>query len=292
MNHIEQSYAILDAAIRLHKPSTVICLFSGGYDSMATAHLTWRWLSRFGHSVTRRVVAIDTLLSADGWRDYVVGSGKALGMAVEIWDNPNPDWYEQDCAKVGTPYTRKAHRIQFINNKERAIAKCHQHYKKHWHDRVMFVTGIRRAESRERQNAPEVERRKTAVWVNPILYWTDEQTTSYRVEHDFRVNPFYDTVGGSGDCQCGWTGKIQLPTLQQYSPQLATKITRIDAQSREVHGWGWGEKPSKSLLAIRAGQLELFEDYEACAPDLCAGCERPEATNEALDYVAMQRMEW
>lgn len=291
MDKLTEAYRILDTALRTYKPSTVICLFSGGYDSMVTAHLTWRWLSLYGHSITRRVVAIDTLLSADGWHEYIRRCGRQIGTPVEFWANPNPDWYEEDTKRVGFPYTRAAHGIQFIMLKERAINRCHQHYKKHWHDRVMFVTGIRRAESRQRANAPEVERRKTAVWVNPLLYWTDEQITAYRTQYEMPVNPFYDTVGGSGDCQCGWTGHIQIPALRVHAPVLAAKLQRIEDAVRPLHGYGWGERPSKTLKAMQAGQLTI-PGFETIAPNLCAGCSKPAPDNDVLDFVSMQRMEW
>lgn len=282
---------ILKAALVEHRPNAVIVLYSGGYDSMITAHVTQRWLASWPHTLLTRIVSIDTGISADGWRKFVGETASAWGQH-EIWDNPNPNWFFEDAEQHGTPYTRPAHTIQFRNNKQRAIEQVLKHYKDSWRGRVMFVTGIRRAESRERANAPEYDRRKTAVWANPLVHWSEERCSEYRLKYELPINPFYDTVGGNGDCQCNWGGFTTLDALLKYSPILGARIKVLDKRVRAIHGWGWGERPAKYVLQQRAGQLSFLDKDANAVPNLCAGCERPAHANEARDFVAMQRMEW
>ena len=89
--------------------------------------------------------------------------------------------------------------------------------------------------------------------------------------NDLPINPFYETVGGSGDCQCNWGKFITLDKLRKYSPKLACgNVALIDKLSKENHGYGWD--------GSAAGQMELLEDFEdegeMCSPFLCEGCSR------------------
>lgn len=303
MPNIAQAYDILQASFHAHKPVAIIVLYSGGYDSMVTAHLTHEWVQRFPPRLfVYRVISVDTHISADGWREFVSRTGAQFG-EHEIWDNPEPEWYFKDSMNFGFPYTRQAHVIQYRHNKERAIMSALKEYKTTRNSRVMFVTGVRRAESRARANAPEWDRRGSAVFCNPLINWTSEALAQHRYVHDLPINPFYDTVRGSGDCQCNWGGFITLPTLLKHSPRLGERIAALDAACRARHGWGWGERPSFGVLAERNGQLPLFADVEGnksivqklhgagSTPNLCADCERV-VTNQERDFVIMQRMDW
>lgn len=276
---INDAERIITSAVNIYKPSHIVCLFSGGYDSMVASDIAARWARLYGHSLTVRVVSVDTLLSVDGWREFVTGTARLRRWPHLIWDNPNPEWYEQDVLAHGFPYTRVMHRIMYIMLKERAIKEVLKHYKKFWHDRVMFVTGIRRDESPERWGTVEHEKRKADVWCNPLVNWTRGDLEDYRLTYGLPDNPFYDTVGGSGDCQCNWGNFIALSELAKYSPRLAAWLYDLNERVKAIHGWGWDEVPSKQLLAERAGQLTLpgVDPIAGELPFLCAGCERKEA---------------
>lgn len=301
MSDTTQAETILTQALLKYQPSTIISLYSGGYDSLCATHIAHKWWTDHlpedkSQAIPFRVVSVDTLLSADGWADYVSNVSRAQGWPHIIWGNPNPNWYAQDCLAHGFPYTRSMHSLHYRMLKERAIREVKAHFKHDKHDRIMFITGIRRAESAARANTPEYELRGVEVWANPIVHWTGEQSARYRAEHDLPSNPFYDTVGGSGDCQCNWGNFITLDTLQKHSPQLGVKIADLNARVKAAHGWGWDERPSTGLLAERAGQLVLpgIEALDPTdTPNLCEGCSRvkPGHATAEEDWI-INKMEW
>src|SRR5690606_33710059 len=110
-------------------------------------------------------------------------------------------WVEQN----GQPYSRMGHTRAYARLKDRAIDAMKRDHKTHRYDRILFVSGIRKYESAERGTFESpFSRRGSGVFVNPLFYWRDEDLLAYRLEHDLPTNPFYETVGGSGDCQCNW----------------------------------------------------------------------------------------
>jgi hypothetical protein len=157
------------------------------------------------------------------------------------------------------------------------------------HDKTLFATGRRRAESRERADIPEMESfpNNNKLFCSPILYWSNEECDWYRIEHGLPDNPFYDTVRGSGDCQCNWGRFITYRMLQKHSPQLAAgNVAEVDRISRKNHGYGWDGTPD--------GQMEMFEDEtgeaELTTPFLCQNCSRSKvrAPSRIVEQRALQ----
>lgn len=282
---------ILDAAYDEHKPSTVIACFSGGYDSMTSTHIGLQWAKR--RDVKLLTIAVDTRIAADGWRKFVTSAAAQLGAGdFQIWMNPDIETWENDVKAHGFIYDRSQHKFYFYYLKQRAFRQLVQANKRSYKDRVMFVNGVRRAESDLRANTPEYERIGAGVYVNPIVYWSNEEVATYRADHDFPINPFYERTGNSGDCLCNWHRHITPDQLHTYAKDAANVIDPLDAYSREHFGYGYGEMPTKGMKAEAAGQLRLFEWDTECTPNLCAGCNKPEPRNEVLDFVSFQRMDW
>ena len=266
-----ESQQILTAAIDEYKPRALISLFSGGYDSMITTHLLHRLDT---HGLPIQVWSIDTQLSADGWRDYVTGVAAAFGWHFSIYDNKKGfKQFVESVREKGCPRSRAMHTYVFQKLKERGIDAIHVMNKSQRSDKTLFVSGMRRAESDYRQNADEMSRigKSNKIFCAPIVHWGNDQCNWYRVENELPDNPFYDTVKGSGDCQCNWGNFITLRTLKRYSPKLATgNVALLDRISRELHGYGWDGKPS--------AQAEFWEDKdgegELSSPFLCQNCSR------------------
>lgn len=267
----EQEQRILSAAIKKWKPVALVSLFSGGYDSMITTHLLH---SLNTHGLPIQVWSIDTKLSADGWPEYVQSVADRYGWKFQIYDNQTG--YEEFVRWVergGCPRTKSVHVQVYRMLKERAIAAIHMVNKSHRNDKVLFVAGTRRAESVDRRNVDEYHRlpKSNMCFAAPIVHWSNEQCDLYRVENDLPDNPFYDTVSGSGDCQCNWGNFITLRMLQKHSPNLAAgNVAELDAISRELHGYGWDGK-----LEGQTEMLEGWEDHtELTSPFLCQDCSR------------------
>lgn len=278
---------ILVEAIELYKPRHIAVLFSGGYDSMATAH---RMKSINTDGLPVSTWAIDTKLSADGWTDYVEGVAGELSLPdFHIYNNQSGyAEFERWVTEHGCPYSPGGHNRGYNRLKNRAIDAIHMRYKQNRSDTTLFVTGVRRSESVARAQWSEYSRKKKSniCYVCPIVYWSDERIANYRIQNDLPTNPFYDTVGGSGDCQCNWGNFCTLKKLQQYSPRLANgNVATLDRLSREHHGYGWDENPPPDWMKY---QGVLFPD-ELDSLSLCSNCSRSIDKHRIAEAVYLQR---
>lgn len=268
---LSKSQEILSKAINEWNPVALVALFSGGYDSMITTHVLHRLDT---HGLPVQVWAIDTQLAADGWREYVQTVAAGFGWDFRIYDNKKGfEQYKQVVEYHGQPYSRKGHTYAYQRLKERGFDAIHMMQKAERSDKTLFASGVRYAESAARQSADEIARsgNSNKIFCAPIIQWTNEECDYYRVEYGLPDNPFYDTVKGSGDCQCNWGRFITYRMLKKHSPKLAAgNVAEIDRISRELHGYGWD--------GTLEGQTEMFEDFageaELTSPFLCAGCSR------------------
>lgn len=238
---------------------------------MITTHVLHRLDT---HGLPIQVWAIDTKLAADGWHDYVTNVARGQGWNFQIYDNLKGFAQFVEAVKFhGCPRSKEAHTWAFQRLKERGFDAILMLNKKKRSDKVLFVSGVRRSESTDRQDADEIQRigHSNKIFCSPIIDWSNEDCDYYRVEHNLPDNPFYNTVKGSGDCQCNWGNFITMRILQKYSPQLAAgNVGIIDHISRGIHGYGWDGSIE--------GQEEFFKDYpgeaQLTSPFLCAGCSR------------------
>lgn len=278
---------ILSETLARYKPSLIVCSYSGGYDSMIATHKALRWAKQNAHSTNVLTVAVDTLIHADGWLEYVKQSAKTIGARrFEICETTMLNKWIADVGAHGFAYSRAQHKIYFYYLKQNAFRAVVAHYKKHKSDRIMFITGVRRAESKERADTPESERIGSNVWCNPLVNWSEQDVHEYRIEHDLPENPFYNLTNNSGDCLCNWHREIPLKAV---TGKAFVVISALDSVSRERFGYGYGEKPSKAMKQEIAGQLPL--DFSE-TPYLCAGCEREKPSQDQLESVLLQRMKW
>lgn len=289
---------IINKALADWKPSHIVILCSFGDDSMTLSHYVH---TKMTFDVPLLTYAIDTKLSADGYLDWIKSVDAHYGWGLQIYDNQSGfeeyvDWVRRN----GQPYSRKGHTYAYARLKDRAIEAMLRNLKQNYYDKILFLSGVRKYESAEREKLEDPIQRKgskekpmNAIFANPLFYWRDEDVVRYRIEHELPANPFYETVGGSGDCQCNWGYFITLRKLQKESPELAAgNVAIVDEASMEHHGYGWDGR--------RRGQTELFEDYEddgeMTSPFLCAGCSRaksPRPGKEAAeDATYLQSSLW
>lgn len=286
---------ILDESLRVYKPSTIILSFSGGYDSMVSSHIGAKWAKYHAHSANVITVSADTTISADGWRNFVTSTAKALSLPrFSIRNTTHFDEWSKRMINKGYTYRKSQHKINFYYLKQVVFRALIQEYKKHRTDRIMFINGVRRAESSDRQSTPEHTRQGSGVFVNPIVYWTDEQVTAYRYKYNMPENPFYETVGNSGDCLCNWHTQNSLDDLRQHSPATAQRIEPIHNGCKAKWGYGYGETPRNGTFTEGAGvQMSLFDLKGSDeTPNLCTGCTRPEPSNTTYADVFLSRYDW
>lgn len=281
---MKQPQQILTEAIETWKPRQIVCLFSGGYDSMCATHLVHQLDT---HGVPMSTWSINTLLSADGWFYYVLDVADELGFKnYHIFNNYKGfSQFRESVRLTGCPRNRQGHTFTYQKLKERAIDAIHMNYKRDIHDKTLFVSGMRRAESAYRANAEEHSRvgNSNKCFVAPIVHWSDLDVARYRIENDLPDNPFYDTVKGSGDCQCNWGNFLTLGELEMHSPYLAANnVALINKLSMDNHGYGWDGTPRD--------QLGLFDDAQLDTPFLCTNCSRRDNKHKAAEFVIMQRI--
>lgn len=301
---MKQAAEIINKAIADWNPSHIIVLYSGGYDSLVTAHIAHRVLDRPVY-----VYSIDTQVSSDGWREYVCSVADSFNWIHDIYDNKAGfNEFVELVREYGCPYTLEGHELVYNRLKDRAIDQMLRDHKsprpdkpKRWQnarfDKVLFLSGFRKYESKEREELTDPIQRKgskekpmNAIFANPLFYWRDEDVIRYRLENDLPTNPFYETTGGSGDCNCGWGNFIKLWQLEDHSPKLAAgNIALVNQVSLEYHGYGWNGKPEDA-------RPQLFTEYKdkgRISPFLCAGCSRGKTPipgrERAAEAVYLQR---
>ena len=286
---MKHSIRIIESAIKRYKPSHVIVSYSGGYDSLVLGHIVGRWYKQHAHSVTVRALSADTTISADGWRDYVQTSARLAGLPPLDIRQPTEHHLKLWVARIlerGLPFCRSQHHVNFYYLKQTVFRAYVQEKKKHRKDRILYLNGVRRAESVQRSQTLEYGRQGAYAWCNPIVHVTDAQVLEYRISHDLPINPFYDTLGNSGDCLCNWHTRFTLDQVQRHAPDAYQRIRVLDEASRANHGYGYGEAP----------QAGAYDDTEADMidglPNLCVGCNKPKPTNEQLANRYLSSMEW
>lgn len=273
-NEVSRSLKILEKSIQEIAPQTIICLYSGGYDSAISTHISQ------GRAL--RVYSINTMLSADGWEHYVKSVANSMNWDHAIYRNYKGfSQFRKWVSEHGCPYSRTGHSRAYHRLKERALEAIHKQYKMSWKGKTLFISGMRRSESPQRSDLPEFSRKgkSNIYFVAPILYWTDDMCNRYRIENGLPDNPFYSTVSGSGDCQCNWGNFIDLKTLKKYSPELANgNVAMIDQLSRQAKGYGWDEGSTP------------IKDNDHVDLGLCQGCSRTKnkPSNELVERRILQ----
>lgn len=270
---------IISNAITEWNPRTIISLYSGGYDSAVATHVLHTLDT---HGLPIRAWSVDTKLAADGWHEYVRSVAGQFGWSFDIFDNEKG--FQQFVTLVvhmGCPKSRPMHTFVYQKLKERAFDALHMMYKVDRGDKTLFVSGMRRAESRARSDAAEVARvgHSNKVFAAPIVHWSQEECDIYRLENGLPDNPFYSTVKGSGDCQCNWGDFIDLETLQEHSSKLAAgNVALIDHMSKDLHGFGWD---SNDVVGATSSQSDGVAALTT--PFLCSSCNRSKVRSSAKD---------
>jgi hypothetical protein len=99
--------------------------------------------------------------------------------------------------------------------------------------RVLFIAGRRRAESKRRNNIPLMETDGTAIWASPLAMWTKEDMGVYRAisARDGDPVPFNsvsDALGMSGECLCGaFAQEGELERIRLWFPDTAAEIDQL-----------------------------------------------------------------
>jgi 3'-phosphoadenosine 5'-phosphosulfate sulfotransferase (PAPS reductase)/FAD synthetase len=252
---VARAARILDVAIRRHKPVEVFAMFSGGHDSVCAAHVASQRPEFSG------CVHINTGIGIEKTREYVRRTCKDFGWplleyhALELGQD-----YDEIVCEHGFPgpwmHTKMYNRL-----KERGIRALTRDHKTKPSDRVMCVTGVRRAESKRRMATTQTMSREGArVWVAPLVDWVPSTKNAYMTKHDIPRNEVVDLLHMSGECLCGAFAKPnELEEIGTWFPEEYERIKALEARAAECGVPAvWGKEPPTEIEADpRQSELPL-----------------------------------
>jgi len=254
-DHINRTWEILLSAIKQYKPSKILVSYSGGHDSATVLHLMDKIEIKFD------VLTIDTGISTDGHITRIYNEVvNKLNKRLWIYSNNGAEWYKQQVLDNGFAYTPVIHTIYYRMLKERALMTALRDFKKHRTDNIMFVTGVRRAESVKRRHTPLISKSGSRIFCNLIAEFTDED------KHSVMKDNTWFKGKTTEDCMCNWHCKYKLSHLEE-SPQLHKYMANLESDMRDMGLWGYGEKPDPSLV-----QVGEIDDDEMPDDSLCVNC--------------------
>jgi 3'-phosphoadenosine 5'-phosphosulfate sulfotransferase (PAPS reductase)/FAD synthetase len=283
---------VIAAARSEHEPVAVWCLFSGGNDSTVLAHrcreqydgLAWidtgtavPGVETFVRSYAEWIgKPLRILRAGDAYRTMVLGDLVWWARFIAAHDREPTLTIKQlvarDTARCGRASGGElgqvphgfpgpgAHGRAYTRLKERQIMALLRESKQSHSPRarVLFLSGIRRAESRRRskREATSRLRGKSAVFVNPLIDWTGQDMHGYRREHDLPESPAAALLHRSGECNCGAFAKAdeERAMLKALYPEFFAGIEKLEAEARAA-GVRWCRWGGYDLEGNRAGEV-------------------------------------
>lgn len=273
-NLIVQAHTIIDRAWELHAGGRMraawCVLYSGGNDSTVLAHL-----------VRQRVdyaVHCNTTIGIEQTRQFVRDTCATWNLP--LLERTAPISFRELVLERGFPGPAMHYKM-FQRLKERTLeAVRNELVGNPRRERVLYIAGRRRAESRRRANIPFYETDGSIIWASPIAMWTKDDLVMYRAMKDrdgdpVPFNPVTDALGMSGECLCGSFAKEgELERIRAWYPDVADEIEQLEhdvvaAGHREPFcRWGHGkgkptEKTGKLCTSCAFNQQEF--DFEVDA---------------------------
>lgn len=215
-------------------------LFSGGNDSTVLAHLMRQ------RGLVTHAVHANTTIGIEETRQFVRDVCSAW--ALPLLERRAPVSYEELVMERGFPGPGM-HWKMYTRLKERALdAVRAELVTRPRRQRVLFIAGRRRQESRRRQGIPLYERDGSIIWTSPLANWTSLDLNTYRLLHrDVPVNRVSELLHMSGECLCGAFARPQeLEEVAEWFPEVAEQIAELERRVTEagftapLNRWGHG----------------------------------------------------
>lgn len=225
-----------------------ICLFSGGGDSTVALHYA------LAHGLVDEAAFVDTGTALPGVREHVERVCADWNVPLTVWEAGDAFEVMVMNPKLGFPGPGQ-HPRAYQRLKERQLRKLVASKKTHVRDRVLFVSGVRRHESKRRASRPAVSREGAVVWANPLTDWTDEQMRDYKRQHDLPVSDVAALMHQSGECGCGaFAAPGEREMRCSLFPEWGRWLEDLEARAEDagVKNCRWGERPGE---AVEAGQM-------------------------------------
>jgi 3'-phosphoadenosine 5'-phosphosulfate sulfotransferase (PAPS reductase)/FAD synthetase len=228
---VEDARRILEGAIAEFQPSHVFAMLSGGHDSLCAAHLASR-CSQFSGAVH-----IHTGIGILETRRHAYEAALRHMWAFRLYRPMKGNRYHELVVAHGFPGPFH-HRKMYNRLKERSIRRLINDHRV-GKERILLVTGVRRAESKRRMGSlSETDREGRRVWET-------EHKWAYMKANGIAENPVTQLLCMSGECLCGaFASPGELNEIRMWYPKAAAEIDRLAEKCREagVHA-KWGERP-------------------------------------------------
>lgn len=241
---IKQAWDIYQLALdalegREHMGSLIS--WSGGNDSNILAHLM--------RPVATHAYMANTGIGIEETRQFVRDTAESWGLPlIEKKASPR-DSYELFVLNHGFPGPAQHDRM-YQRLKQRQQRKARKDLVANGHkQRVIFIGGRRRQESRKRRTLGYLDRDGSIINVSPIINWTKLDMTTYRLTYDdVPLNGMSVRLGMSGECLCGANAKPgELERVRDHAPAVAGQIDDLAARARAngikapYDRWGHGQ---------------------------------------------------
>jgi 3'-phosphoadenosine 5'-phosphosulfate sulfotransferase (PAPS reductase)/FAD synthetase len=288
-----------------HQPIASYCLCSGGHDSTVLAHrcrafygeLVWldtgtavpgvaEFMREFAAWLDKPLRVLDAgdafrrmvLGDLPWWARYQEARDREAGLTVEAFIASDRERYgrasggELGQCPHGFPGPA-AHGRAYNRLKERQLMRLLKDTKQGdpRSVRVVFLSGLRRSESRRRAKRTAINRPGggSAVFLCPLITWRGQQIRDYRIEHKIPESPAAALLHRSGECNCGaFAARDERAMLKALYPDWwrATIVPlEAGAQAAGIRWCRWG---GYDVHGRRAGEVSR----RASGP-LCASCE-------------------
>ena len=237
---------VMQKALEQHNPTAVICLFSGGHDSLTATHYV---MSNYAH-LAPEVVHIDTGIGIPETQQFVIDTCEQFGWPLSIYraaenvkadGTPDPMVYDDIVIANGFPGPG-AHRIMYSKLKQRQVRRVVRERKKRRSDRVLLASGVRREESTRRMGTTEyIQRDGAQVWAAPLLDFTGSDQKQYMAHHELPRNPVKDKLCMSGECLCGaFAHEGELAEIEFWYPETGRRIRELERKVTDAgHKGNW-----------------------------------------------------
>lgn len=259
----DRAHEIVEEAIEKFNLDQLWAFSSFGGDSLTVVEMF-----QF-HRLFKGVVHINTGVGVPAVAEYGRKLCAERGWLLKEYAT-DPSVYRDWVLERGFPGPAM-HQMMYINLKERRVDEFIREHKTHRRHNIGILSGARRQESKRRMGtAQPYTKRRSQIWINPILYFGEDDKARSETRFNIGRSPVSRELGMSGECLCGamsdGDGPKELAALAAFYPETADYIKGLAAECRARGVWDqWGVKPPNEPV-VHPDQMKLDMP-------MCTGCE-------------------
>lgn len=259
--YLAESVEVVERAKADHAVYRTFLLLSGGNDSLVLLDTM--------ASLADEIVHIDTGIGIPETNAFAERVARRYDLPYTVLTPPT-SYEELVFGRWRGMPGPGAHRYTYQRLKERCVEALIRSHRTKRGQRFGLMTGVRRAESRRRMGYGDpVNRKGGQVWINPLLWWPNEEMTGYRSAQSLPVNEVSANLHMSGECLCGAMAdqgedREERAAIRFFYPEFDRRLCEMEneCRNRGLPYTEWGVKRDPKAVAA---------DHEA-AGMLCQSC--------------------